>query len=151
MALRITGIGKVKRRLANIGPRGSQASRAALARGAEKIKKRSVEYVPVDTGNLEVAHEVTSDYAGIHGRKRFVVCVNPNVIGPDGERAGKYAQWIHDDHRYKLGKKSIDKAANTGKSVGPEYLQRATEELQDGIIADCESAVARAVERGKYI
>ncbi len=46
--------------------------------------------------------------------------------------AGKYARWLHETQGWKLGKRSLRKAA-MGNPVGPKYIERAAMDNLDKI------------------
>jgi len=138
MGVNITGRG-LDVLLKNELKRSSEGARDALKRGAEKVANRAKEYVPVDEYNLESAIEVKDPERDLQrsGRYIFIVGVKDGSPVPSrpGVTVGDYAYWIH-DATYNLGPRSEQKAQETGKKVGPKYLERAWLELESEIERD---------------
>lgn len=105
-------------------------------KGANDIKDLSVAYVPVDDGQLEGAHKVTAR-STVLGNPAYDITVGGMVEGIDTDL---YATWIHEG-AYNLGPLSLQKAAATGKEVGPKYLERAFNELKPSIVKNYQDAL----------
>lgn len=109
-----------------------------LRRAAIDIRDLARDNAPVDLGNLENAIE---DIASREGNREVrYVGVNPDKLGDGYQVNGfRYDIAMHigivNGEPYELGPRSRAKQ-NTGKDVGPFYLERAAKSLTPGIQAD---------------
>lgn len=143
MGLKVTGLDGLGIRLENVALRASEGAREALERGSQKIRVKAIDYAPVDEGNLEEAIKTESNRDGIHGRKTFSVYVDDTAPGTRANNVGQYATIMHEGV-YKLGEKSQEKDAGRGV-VGPKYLERALDDLEDEIKTDVQNNVNKRV------
>lgn len=137
MGLELRGIGSTLRELRRTEERTSKALLRHLRHSADDIADLAREYAPVDEGNLEEAIEVAEGTEGFLGRNRNVelIGVNPGKLGEGfGKYKFRYDVAMHEGS-YNLGPRSRAKAASNGKQVGPKYLTRAWQDLEDGILA----------------
>lgn len=147
MGVKITGLNGLAEKLENIALRSSRGSREALERGAKDIKDLSVLHSPVDEGNLEDAHKIEKG-KGLRGRNHFTVYIDEDMSASDKEDSAKtvgdYAFEMHDG-TYLLGTLSEAKQDEVGVRVGPKYLERAVDELKDGIEKKVEAGALKGI------
>lgn len=144
MGLRVRGIDGIGARLENEARRASEGARFALKRGAENIRDLAKEYCPVDEENLEDSIMAEPRREGINRRYVYDVFVDLSHKGTRAQTVEKYANFIHDGN-YKLGKKSEEKAALSGKYVGRKFLEKAFEELKDDIAKDVLANISKRI------
>lgn len=140
--MELIGVGKVKARLKRIGKRTNRAALAAVRRGAEEIADLAADYAPVDEGNLEDSIVVAEERSG-NSRIVIFIGVDPSRLGLGYKRYGfRYDIQMHEGV-YNLGPLSQKKNSELGGGVGPKYLERALEELEEEIRTDVENAMRR--------
>lgn len=140
MGLKVTEPnGPVSLLLEQDGKKAVRGGADLLRKAAQEIANRAVEYAPVDKSNLEQAIHVNEDRGGQNRRVRTYVEVGGVV---NGVNVDQYATQMHEGV-YNLGPKSVEKAQRTGKPVGRKYLERAADELEEGIAKEFEDLIAR--------
>ena len=124
MGVKLKGMANLHATLARIEREAPAVVSAALQAEGETLAAKSVALAPVDLGNLEAAHTVTTKTHGTGART--IIAVGGVVDGVDVD---KYSLQMHEGS-YKLGPKSAAKAASSGERVGPKFLLRAFVERQ---------------------
>jgi hypothetical protein len=134
MGVTLLGLQELTASLRNVADMSSRGVRDALEHGAEDIQKLARLYAPVDEGNLEDSIKIdgTRDVSSQPGRKMFMVYVDLSHPAEGGRSVGEYAERMHETS-YNLGPKSAAKEDAIGMMVGPKYLERAVEDLEDEI------------------
>jgi hypothetical protein len=116
-----------------------------LESSAIKVQELAVEYAPVDEGNLEDSIKVSNTESS-GGDTVVDVFVDGDVPSSDGGKVSDYANKIHEGRFKQLGPKSQQKAASSGKAVGPKFLERAGEELTEEIFAEIFNEVRKNIK-----
>jgi len=138
--IEVFGISKTMRRLVRVEKKTNRRALAAVRRNAKLIQKRAIEYAPVDEGFLEDAIRI-GEVRGGKNRFEFLIGVDTNKLGPSYTQRGfRYDIAMHEGS-YRLGIKSAEKEAFSGKNVGPGYLSRAFKDYEKKVIKDVEEAL----------
>lgn len=137
MGMKATGLAGLANDFRRIADAAVTAAAPVLHAQGEAISARSRALAPIDEGNLEASHDVTTERAG--GQVRTTVSVGGIVNGVDVDG---YAVRMHEGD-YNLGPLSRAKAEATGQPVGQKFLERAFIE-QEGKVAD---AIADALAK----
>lgn len=139
MGMKIENLESVKNRLSRIDRRTSKRQLRAFRKGGEEIVQLTKDNAPRDTGALEKAIVKTETKLSSFGqRKQILIGVNTQMLGIGFTRYGfDYSIEMHDRENYQLGPISQAKA-NSGKQVGPKYMTRALEKLEDKISNELE-------------
>lgn len=135
MGVAVLGVDDLVVSLRNTAERSSRGVRDALDSGARDIQELARLQAPVDIGALEKSIKMDSfrDENSSSGRKAFIVYVDLDEPADDGKVVGDYAEMMHEGE-YDLGPRSEAKqSANPGVIVGPKFLERAIDELEDDI------------------
>lgn len=148
MGLRVTGLATVLRNFRRSEEKVARGSLAQLKQAAEEVAKMARKMAPIDLGDLEEAIEAvpvrTRTALGRFGATEFKVGVNIDKLDL-GRRGGfDYSVPMHEGV-YNLGPLSSIKQAAQGEQVGPKYLERALQQLQEKITQDMQNAVRRSV------
>lgn len=117
----------------------------AMFEGAQDIQQRAVEQAPVDKGNLEKAIQI--DIGSIN-EGHIEVFINDDMVAdgrPLGTKVGQYSEEMH-ERVYKPGKRSREKAAANGRTVGRKFLERAVQDLTPDVIKNINAHISRKVE-----
>ena len=142
MGMRVTGIEQTAFMLENIVRKTTRKALAAMRSGAKDIRDLAIKQAPVDEGNLEQSITISEDDGGINRRKRMYVFVDEDmaVESRPGATVGDYAAEMHEG-TYNLGPLSQEKQDSQSALVGPKFLERAVDELEDEIVGEIEAAI----------
>lgn len=145
MGIRITGVQNLQSRISNVSERASRGAREGMEAAAEAIKDLAKQYAPVDEGSLEESIKVAkAEDSDFRNRIAYTVYVDENEPSPRGGVVGNYAVWIHEGN-YNLGKKSQEKAMETGMYVGRKFLEYAVDNLHDELKATIEAKLKQGI------
>ena len=144
MGITVTGLDELKFILEKLGKSAPSNTLAAMKKEALKIQSLAVKMAPVDDGDLEKAIKVSTEGGGRDGLGRFAsksVTIYVDSDMPDTSRPGKsvgdYAYEMHEHltpfGSLKLGPKSVSKQSGQSELVGGGYLERAADEVEEGI------------------
>jgi hypothetical protein len=118
-----------------------------MREGAERIKEKSQQYVPVDTHNLEKAHKIIP---GLTRAGYTSLSVEVSGYGEGSQRdrdVSSYASIIHEMYDIYVASGQWHPSEGTiakmgfGVHVGSKFLERAVDEIKPSIIADCRKAI----------
>ena len=142
--MKVTKGGKMSLKFDRLEERTHRNATRVMARATKAIAERAAAYAPKDKGDLEKAieHKVIPRQGS--NRESWEVKVNTRRLG-QGYRKYKfrYDIEVHDNQELKLGKKSQEKADETGFDVGPLYLVRALWDYEEQIQTDMENALRK--------
>ena len=158
MGIVVSGIENLIVSLANMADRTSRGSREQMEQGAVDIRDLARLYAPVDKGNLEDAIKTGKELhgaweRGVNRRNIFTVEIDEDMpfekLNKNGTttigKVGDYSTRMHEDWTYNLGVLSELKAQQTGMPVGPKFLERAMEDLDETIKAKVESRINQGI------
>lgn len=133
MGMSVKGITATKNRLERTTRRTSKRGREAFRDGAQKILELSRSNAPRKDGNLEKAIRKTEELGSIFtNRISILIGIDESKLGPGYQKHGfDYGDHLHETE-WEPGKGSKEKIA-AGHDVGPGFMKRALEELEDEI------------------
>ena len=147
MGIKVTDNG-VRQRIDNTAVRTTKAALRELRKGGRAIEELAKNMAPVDEGHLEESITYEEDTGGLNRRKRINVYVDEDKAADGNSKVGHYATVVHeglDGKNYGGGPKSRAKEAATGVEVGPFFMTRAVDELEDEIAASVEAALKKVL------
>lgn len=145
MSIKVYGVEELMASIEQGGERAARGVVEEMRKIALEIRDKAREYAPIDKGDLEKSIKVRDtgggrDYFGRFSRKSVEVFVDQEMPSSDGSRH-TVADYAYEMHEYltpygalQLGPKSRAKQAFTNGVVGGGFLERAVEEMQDGMM-----------------
>lgn len=143
MGIEYGGFDELQANLRQIGPRAERAVTRQMRAETYRIAELAKRFAPIDEGPLEDAIQVMEeggarDDRGRFTRKSFTVYVDVDQQGSHNAMIGEYAYRMHEHLTpygpLKLGKNSRAKQAGQSEMVGGRYLERAVQEVSDGLM-----------------
>lgn len=143
MGIEYSGFDELQANLRQIGPRAERAVTRQMRAEAYRIADLAKRFAPIDEGPLEDSIKVLQENGGRDARGRFTrasfsVYVDVYEQGSHGAMIADYAYRMHEHLTpygpLKLGKQSRAKQAGQSEMVGGRYLERAVEEVSDGLM-----------------
>lgn len=147
MGVKVIGAASFAAKLRAAGAHGVPKVYDVLEKGAQDIQKRAKEYAPIDEGNLEDAIVIVNN--STPGKPSFLVEVEDRPGENGGMSTLEYGLLMHEGlypgSRYKLGKRSKEKAKATGKRVGGKFMSRAVRDFEKQILAKVRKFIQKGV------
>lgn len=143
MGIEYSGFDELRTNLQQIGPRAERAVTRQMKAEAYRIADLAKRFAPVDEGPLEDSIQVMQEGGGRDDRGRFArtsftVYVDTDQQGSHGALIADYAYRMHEHLTpygpLKLGKRSQAKQVGQSEMVGGRYLERAVQEVSDGLM-----------------
>lgn len=138
----------IRQGISRVAKRTNKAALRELRKGGRAIETLSKEMAPVDEGYLEQSITYQEKVGGKRRRKKIDIFVDESIAADGKSKVGDYATLVHEgvDKRYGEGPRSKAKADALGVEVGPFFMTRAVEELEDEIAAKVKAALKKALK-----
>lgn len=141
MGLRIKNKREVVLALQYVDKEVNHETRKAFMEAAELVKKTTVEYAPIDEGNLEESVRIVRFGGNNQYRMRLTIAVGGMM---NGRNVSEYAAYVHEytwDMRGPLTKAK-------GPKAGPRYLFRAMRDQEKEVQKILEAAMKKGIAKG---
>ena len=144
--IKIDGVAQLLAEMRSVGQRVPENARKTMHRNADVIVREAQLNTPVDKHNLELSIRKEVAY-GFRGRLQIDIVAGGFVNGVDVDR---YILEVHENYdSRKPGPGTLAKmAANPGRLIGAQFLERALRAQEEKLRPQMIEAVLRGIKEG---